>query len=140
MRFAVITARYLSILLLISHFLQATVAGQTENYTVLSCKDKDGEILKSYFLGDYSVNDIQKNFASRWQYLEDKCQQKIKRRSPASVTQPMEYSSRVNVVSEASMRPFGVACIKDEQCESGSCHPQLGVCQARFHYPVGISY
>lgn len=138
MRFAVNTAFIIAIIML-SPLL---IAGSVESYTLVSCKDKQGVILKSFFLGDHSIEEVQKKYPERWQYLEKGCQQKLERRSLASTKKqkPVEWEKQIISSPGGQMRPFGVACFDNDQCESASCHPQLGVCQARFHYPVGISY
>lgn len=128
----VLTSLFMSLQTLRAEELSGTPAIESQNFSKIVCRVfKDGQwidLIHGYYLDVDTVLEAQKNYPVKFSFLEKRCEGETK-----WVVESVSVSGR-------APRDWNQPCIENAQCESGSCHPDLNMCNPRFPFPITAAH
>ena len=94
-------------------------------------------LLDAYFLGMSTLEEIQKNYAERFERIRMRCERKLSARSDG---RELVLQFRAQAITTCiAKRGYQEPCVRNEDCIENFCHPDRGTCSAVFTVPIGMA-
>lgn len=128
----VLTSLFMSLQTLRAEEMSTVPAIETQNFSKILCRVfKDNQwtdVMHGYYPDVDTVQEAQKKYPVKFSFLEKRCEGETK------------WVVESVAISGVVLREWNQPCTEDVQCASGSCHPDLNMCNPRFPFPISAAH